>query len=92
MIRKRERLEIIFDILKTISDKGGTSKPTNILYKSNLSHQMLTEYLTELISKEFVTETIDKKQKKTYTLTDKGYNYLKEFNVIKGFIESYGLE
>ena len=90
MSRKRERTIIIHDILSAIRDKK-EAKPTHILYKSNLSHQMLTEYLTELISKKFVLEK-EEKGKKTYSLTDKGFNYLEDFSVIKAFMESYGLE
>ena len=91
MSRKRERIEIIHDILSAIRDKRGNVKPTHILYKSNLSHQMLTEYLGELIEKEFIIEEKDEKSK-TYSLTEKGYNYLEDFSVIKAFVESYGLE
>ena len=93
MSRKRERLEIIHDILLAIQrcDKGKGVKPTHILYKSNLSHKMLMEYLAEMIGKGFVSEYAGKKGT-TYSLTDKGCNYLKEFSVIKGFMESYGLE
>jgi predicted transcriptional regulator len=90
-MKKRDRLEIIHDILSVIRDKGGTSKPTHIIYKSNLSHQMLTEYLTELITKGFLLETKDKADKKNYAITDKGYNYLKDYSVIRSFVDSYGL-
>lgn len=90
-MKKRDRLEIIYDILSVIRDKRGSSKPTHIIYKSNLSHQMLTEYLTELISKGLLVETADKGGKKMYSMTDKGYNYLKDYTVIKSFVDSYGL-
>ncbi|MFW6286065.1 MAG: winged helix-turn-helix domain-containing protein [Nanoarchaeota archaeon] len=60
--KKRERTQIIHDILKAIKDKGNNVKPTHILYKSNLSHQMLQEYINELIEKNFMEENIDKKK------------------------------
>ena len=91
MRRKRDRLEIIHDILHVIRKKGSGIKPTHILYKSNLSHQMLTEYLGELIEKGFIVEKIIKKGKKNYVLTDKGFNYLSEYRVIREFADSYGL-
>lgn len=91
MKRKRDRLEIIHDILDVIRQKGDGIKPTHILYKSNLSHQMLTEYLGELIEKEFIIENINKKGKKGYSLTEKGYNYLNEYKIIREFADSYGL-
>ena len=53
---------------------------------------MLTEYLTELLAGEFIQEHTDKQGRKTYTLTDKGHNYLKDYSTIKSFLESYGLE
>jgi predicted transcriptional regulator len=90
MIRKRERLEIIHDILVAIKDKRET-RPTHILYKSNLSHQMLTEYMNELIGKNFIEEKISKDGKKTYALKQKGFDYLRDYESIKSFMESYGL-
>jgi predicted transcriptional regulator len=49
MNKKRDRLQVIYDILKVIKEKNGRIKPTHILYKSNLSHQMMDEYLRELL-------------------------------------------
>jgi len=92
MTRKRERIMIIHDILKTIQDKRGNIKPTHILYRSNLSSQMLKEYLADLIEKEFIVELLEKNKKKTYRLTEKGTMYLQDFGMIKSFIESYGLD
>ena len=91
MAAKRDRLEIIYDILSVIRAKGEKIKPTHILYKSNLSHQMLTTYMSELIEKGFVEEKIDRKGKKSFALTERGFNYLKDYSVIRGFMESYGL-
>jgi len=91
MIRKRERLEIIHDILVAIKDKKET-KPTHVLYKSNLSHQMLTEYINDLIKKEFIEEKLSKDGKKTYSLKQRGFDYLKDYESIKSFMESYGLD
>ena len=92
MKRKRDRLEIIKDILEIIRDKRQKVKPTHIMYKANLSHQMLTEYTNELLSNEMIEETKDKKNRKNYDITEKGLNFLKDFNMIKGFMDSYGLE
>ncbi|MBW2971142.1 hypothetical protein KY320_03205 [Candidatus Woesearchaeota archaeon] len=91
MSRKRDRLEIIHDILEAIREKRGNIKPTHILYKSNLSHQMLSDYLEELIKKKFIVEHVDKRRKRSYELTDKGYKYLEDYRVIRGFVDSYGL-
>ncbi|MGM5484949.1 MAG: winged helix-turn-helix domain-containing protein [Nanobdellota archaeon] len=88
-MKKREKIEIIYDILKVIQDKGGKAMPTHILYKSNLSSQMLKHYLSELIDKKFIEEIKDKK--KYYSLKEKGHNYIKDYDLIKEFMDSYDL-
>ena len=93
MGKKRGRLQIIHDILEAIKKKGGEIKPTHLLYKSNLSHQMMGEYLTELKEKGFVEEqTQGKTKSKIYILTTKGYEYLLEYKKVIKFVENFGLE
>jgi len=94
MSKKRGRLQIIHDILLSIKNKGGSIKPTHLLYKSNLSHKMMNEYLDDLKMKGFVSEGEEGKKRKTkiYLLTNKGYNYLSEYKTVLNFIESFGLE
>jgi predicted transcriptional regulator len=91
MNKKRDRLQVIHDILKSIKDKNGKIKPTHILYKSNLSHQMMDEYLNELIEKKFVIEE-KKENNKTYSLAQKGLEYLNQYKLIINFVESFGLD
>jgi predicted transcriptional regulator len=91
MDKKRNRLEIIYDILRVIKDRSGRIKPTHILYKSNLSHQMMEEYLSELIEKEFIKE-VKNKVGRTYEITSKGLNYVEKFSLIRDFTTSFGLE
>jgi predicted transcriptional regulator len=90
MTNRRSRLEIIYDLLKSIMDKGGAIKPTHLLYKSNLSHNKLIEYTSELMEKGFMEER-QKDGKKIYALTDKGAEYVTEFVRMKRFSESFGL-
>lgn len=90
MARKRERLEVIRDILKSISSKRSI-KPTRLLYASNLSPQMFKDYVNELISKKFIMVEIDKDDKKTFTLTKKGNEFLQEYRLIENFVENFGL-
>lgn len=90
MAKKRNKLQIIYDILKVIQERSGRIKPTHILYKSNLSHSMMDEYLTELLVKQFVTE-IKKGTSKTYSLTQKGGEYLEKYKFIIDFSDSFGL-
>ena len=91
MIEKRRgKIEIIADILSSIQNKEGKIKPTHLLYKSNLSHAKLKEYLGILIKKGMIEErTI--KGKKMFFLKDQGHKFLKEFERIKEFSESFGL-
>lgn len=91
MTKKRSRLQVIKDILSTIDKKKEGTKPTHILYKSNLSHNMMDDYLTELISKEFIKKTTTKKGK-TYSITKKGRDYLDQYKLIESFTESFGLD
>jgi predicted transcriptional regulator len=91
MNKRRDRLQVIHDILKTIKDKGGNIKPTHILYKSNLSHQMMDEYLNELIEKSFIVEE-KKENSKTYSITQKGQEYLSQYKLIVNFVGGFGLD
>jgi predicted transcriptional regulator len=88
--KRRGKLEIINDMLKSIQNKGGKIKPTHLLYKSNLSHAKMKEYLGELEAKEMIKEIIEN-DKKMIIITDKGYNFLQEFERIKTFSDSFGL-
>ena len=91
MTKKRDHLEVIHDILEVLRDKKGKVKPTHILYKSNLSSLMLKEYLTELLEKKFIEENKEKKGRLSYSLREKGFNFLRDYKIIKSFTESYGL-
>ncbi len=91
MSKKRDRLQIIYDILIAIRDKNGKIKPTHILYKSNLSHQMMEEYLAELIEKKFIIQSSGKNGK-TYSLTPRGFAYLEKYQLIINFTQSFGLD
>ena len=87
---KRERLQVIHDILKAVKQKNGKIKPTHIQYKANLSSQMLKEYLKDLIDRKLIIEQTEKRGK-TYALTQKGFDYLRNFNMITDFMEMFGL-
>lgn len=91
MGRKRDRLEVIFSILKIISDRNNSIKPTPLLRFSNLSSASFSEYIEELTKKGFVRLQTDSKGKNFYTLTDKGFRYLEKYQAILGFIEEFEL-
>lgn len=88
---KRNKLEIIRDMLEIIRESHGGIKPTPLLRKSNLSSQGFSEYINELKEKELIKEVENKKGKKTISLTDKGKRYLEKYRDIVGFIEEFEL-
>ena len=89
MAKRRERLEIIKDILQVIKDNRKI-KPTRLLYSSNLSPQMFKEYIQELKEKSFMEE-IEEKKKKFIVLTHKGETFLEEYKQLSTFIKNFGL-
>lgn len=96
MTRKRERLEVIKDVLEAVR-ANRKIKPTRLLYASNLSPQMFKEYINELIEKGFIKLEIDddkksaKQEKRFFVLTKKGFEFLQEYKIIEGFVENFGL-
>ena len=89
--KRRTKIEIIYDILKAIQNRGGRIKPTHLLYKSNLSHKKMMEYLDELMKKNMVLEEIDDDGNKKYIITEKGLQYLVEFKQIQEFSNAFGI-
>ena len=92
MAKKRDKLGIVYDILISIKEKNGKIRQTNIMYKSNLSFQSLHEYLDELIKKNFLVEHKDKKDVKTFSITNEGLNFLSKYSEIKDFMDTFGIE
>ncbi|MBN2052360.1 hypothetical protein JW756_02555 [Candidatus Woesearchaeota archaeon] len=90
MQRKRSRLDIVYDMLLTISNKGGKIKPTHLMYKANLSHTQMKQYLGELKEKQLVEEQ-EKDERKMLVLTDKGFALIQKFNQMREFEKTFGL-
>ena len=93
---RRSRLELIFDILLSVQNKGGEIKPTHLMYKSNLSHKLLNQYLEELIRKDLIAieEEFHKKREspsKVIKLTEKGSVFLAEYRRMREFTDAFGL-
>ncbi len=83
---KRNRLEVIRDILKIIQDSHNLIKLTPLLRKSNLSSNRFYQYLEELIQKRLVVKT-----EGHIKLTENGKKYLERYSSIVNFIEEFGL-
>lgn len=88
---KRDRLEVIFDILRIIKEHNNSIKPTPLLRFSNLSFKSFSEYEVELFDKNFIKIIKDKKDRKHYTLTDKGFDYIEKYRQIVKFIQDFEL-
>jgi predicted transcriptional regulator len=90
-MRKRDKIKIIYDILKVIHDKNNQMLHTHILYKANLSYPILQQYLEELMFKNLVIEqSVD--NKRIYSLTDKGFDFLQRYSVVTNFMKVFDLE
>jgi predicted transcriptional regulator len=90
VIERRSRVNILRDILHTIQDKGGKSRPTHILYGANLSHDRLKKYLDSLVAEGFIKKTEEEGQS-FYELTQKGLEFLGTYNKMKRFFGAFGV-
>ena len=81
--RRRDRHEIIVEILKTAIN--GKVK-THIMYKARLSYAQVSEYLPRLVEKGFLeNHTIQKKKgysKRVFRTTSKGLRLLENFETM----------
>lgn len=97
-------MEIIADMLGIIQEKGGSIKPTHLMYKANLSHKQMKSYLNELeksglISNYNSDETVSKKGRKKKNEKDKseiqitkqGREFLHKYTQMKEFERTFGL-
>ena len=79
-VSRRSRMETFCDILKAIG--AGAEKPTHIMYKANLSWTVLQSYIRSLEAQGLVIPTMED-DKKTYHLSDKGFQLLIQFISIR---------
>ncbi|MEM2341300.1 MAG: winged helix-turn-helix domain-containing protein [Candidatus Bathyarchaeia archaeon] len=74
--KKRSKLEVYLEVLRVVNK--GESKPTRIMYKTNLSWVPLQEILEFLISQDLLRENSSSKRKE-YFITEKGKRVLAYF-------------
>ncbi len=89
-MERRNKFEIIIDILELMQRKGGNIKPTHLLYGGNLSYDRLKKYIQELEEKGLIMQVNDK-GKTRYRITDKGINFINEARKIKEITDAFGL-
>jgi predicted transcriptional regulator len=86
-------MRILADMMRAIQVEGEDGAgPTKILYAANLSHDRLTQYLDELIEKCLIREENHESENRTYFLTEKGREFLKEFIRVERFSEAFGID
>ncbi|HDD70817.1 MAG TPA: transcriptional regulator [Candidatus Woesearchaeota archaeon] len=90
MARKRERSDIILDMLRSIQKKGGKIKPTHLMYKANLAYRQMKSYLEELVDKNFVRKIKDKGYD-YIIITDDGLRFVEKMMQMKEFERTFGL-
>jgi predicted transcriptional regulator len=88
---KREKLEIVQDILKTIKKNKNEIKPTPLLRKTNISSARFKTYYNDLIKRGLI-KVYQNKNSQTISLTDKGEQFLKKYQTIISFIEEFGIK
>jgi predicted transcriptional regulator len=87
----RSQFRIYVDIMRVIQREGNQTKPTRILYGANLSHDRLVKYLEELKTLGVIQESpLD--EDKTYSLTQKGIEFLNDFRKVEDFAGAFGFK
>ena len=84
---KRNKMEIYNDILSAINLEltNGEAKPTRVQSLSNLAYDKLVRYLNELESKKMIMQD-------PLQITEKGRDFLQDYDRIKGFLIDMGIK
>jgi predicted transcriptional regulator len=84
---KRSRMNLCLDVLRVIGK--GVTKPTNIMYRSNLSWCTLMEILEFLTEMGFI-EVEAEGRRRRYRITEKGLNVLRYYKRIEETLMQMG--
>jgi predicted transcriptional regulator len=89
MVQRRSKIQIVYDLLIAAKQKGRI-KPTHLLYKGNLSHLRLKEYIDDLINKGLLSK-IQEDNHSFYKITEKGVKFISDIEKMKEITEAFGL-
>lgn len=90
MERKRARIEIIYDILFFIKKEPNGVKPTHILYRANLSPELLKKYLKVLLYDRLIKK-VGKSKRVRYKITERGLVFIKRVKALDKITPIIGL-
>jgi predicted transcriptional regulator len=84
---KRNKMEIYNAILSAINLEltNGEAKPTRVQSLCNLAYDKLVRYLNELEVKKMIIQD-------PLQITEKGQDFLQDYNRIKGFVLDMGIK
>jgi predicted transcriptional regulator len=84
MTNRRNKIQIINDILIEIKTSGNELKISRLIFKTNLTHTRIKKYLQEMCLFGYIIN-----KNKRYALTEKGNNLINEFNKVKNIIDAF---
>ena len=87
---KRNKIEIIKDILDIVKDYHQGVKFTPLLRKSNLSFESFSVYYKDLLNKKFIVETVSKEGKKI-KISERGLQFIDKYSMIVNFLDEFEL-
>jgi len=83
-------MDIISDMLNILRERGGSIKPTHLMYKANLSHKQMKGYLDELVKKNLIQPSVPGRDSKI-TITKKGIEFNLKYLQMKDLEKTFGL-
>lgn len=90
MGKKRDKLDITIDILSALIKRDGILKKTRLLYRANLSHSLLNQFLDALESENCVI--VNKKGSNIFVeITENGYKKYSELDKLKRLKNNFDL-
>lgn len=88
---KRNKLEIIHDILRIIQNHHNAIKYTPLLRKSNISTKRFQEYFSDLENKRLIIKRKNSNDDNIVALTEKGFRFIEKYKTIINFIDEFEL-